>query len=144
MEGGRRPPFRPRFDGPQGFRGGPPPLLSIPAGPPSLFDEPAFPPRKDRRRRHDVDGFEPPARRSRWGGQEEEPPAYDEFVPGDGPVANEDLGHAGGEGGGTPLHDEPQETFEKPVEQKEFVSEEPAQEQLASAVEEPSAEQADA
>lgn len=118
MDGGRRPGFRPRFDGPQSLlgprfgsgSGGPPPLLGPPSllgpppggapGPPGTFDEPHFggpPPR--RRWQHDEGG----PRRSRWGGEVE----FDECAPGeDSVMANEELG-AEVEGSGTPLRDEP-------------------------------------
>lgn len=150
MDGGRRPGFRPRFDGPQGPRfgnggGGPPPLLGPPSllgppgggppsllgappggppGPPGTFDEPHFggpPPR--RRWQHDEGG----PRRSRWGGEVE----FDECAPGEDSVTtNEELGGEV-EGSGTPLRDEP--------------SAEPAGEAgQAAAAEEPGGEQEDA
>lgn len=70
MEGGMRPGFNPRFDGPDEFFRGPP---GGPLRPPGIFDEPHHPRhrRHDDRRRHRPDFDEEPGaeraeRRSRW------------------------------------------------------------------------------
>lgn len=122
MEGGMRPNFPPRFEGPNDFYRGPP----GPMGPPGIFDESLHP----RHRRHDDrrrnrpdfdDESERPERRSRWSNQSpqsSEPLEQNmngskesdgECLLENRPVKNQVEEVVEDEGNTTPLRDEPQD-----------------------------------
>lgn len=125
MEGGVRPNFPPRFDGPNEFYRGPPGPPGGPMGPPGIFDEPPLHPRHrrhDDRRRHRPEFDDEPHRldkRNQWGNHS--PPQFSEAPEqnvaerheegGEAPLENkaaeepavEDVGNT------TPLRDEPAE-----------------------------------
>lgn len=128
MEGGMRPGFNPRFDGPDEFFRGPP--GAGPLRPPGMFDEPHHPRhrRHDDRRRHrpefdDEPGPERPERRSRWSSgspkfeenfdnreQNEEQNAAENGANAEVREASEDAPREGENAGNTtPLHDEPRD-----------------------------------